>query len=280
MTNNPLPNKRKVLLTGAAGCIATLFRQHADNMYHFRLVDRNMDRLKITGDHEVMEIDVAELDACQEACRGIDTVVHLAADASPEADFYDSLLENNIKGVYNIFQAAKDQGCKRVIFASSVRVIDGYPLDEQAHPESPVKPLNMYAASKCFGEAVAHYFAAAHQLSSIVIRIGSFADNSVGTDPDSRTLSTFVSRRDLCQLIVRSVEIHDVQFAIVHGISNNRFKRMSLTSTKEILGYSPQDDAFQLFETGLYYESRWVQESQNGIHKHTHQLAQLVQGDS
>lgn len=270
-------NKRKVLLTGAAGCIGTQFLRHAGNLYHFRLADRNLDNLKNPDGHEVMEIDVAELDACQEACRGINTVIHLAADASPEADFYDSLLEDNIKGAYNIFQAAKDQGCKRVIFASSVRVISGYPLDVQAHPESPLKPLNMYAVSKGFGEMVAHYFAAVHRLSSIVIRIGSFADNSVGPKPDARVLSTFVSRRDLCEIMVRSVEVPDVQFAIVHGLSNNRFKRMALTSTKEILGYSPQDDAFQLFETNLHYRPRWYEESRNGIHKHTNRPAWLVE---
>ncbi len=211
--------------------------------------------------NEVIEIDVADLAACQAACRDMDTVVHLAGDPSGRAGFYGSLLDNNIKGVYNIFQAAKDQGCQRVIFASSVQTISGYSLDVQAHTDSVVKPLNMYAVSKCFGEAVAHYFAYGEGVSSIAIRIGSFEGNRSRQIPrNARNLSTFISKRDLSHLIARCIETPDIQFAIVHGISDNRFKRLDLTDTREILGYAPQDNAFQVFDTGLQYRERWYEE--------------------
>lgn len=253
--------KRKVLLTGAAGRIGTAFHQYAGDRYHLRLADRDLEKLGNPGAHEVMELDIADLEACQKACQGMDTVVHLAADPSGRAGFYGSLLDNNIKGTYNVFQAAKDQGCKRVIFASSVQTIEGYPLDVQAHPDSPTKPLNMYAVSKCFGESVAHYFAAAEGLSSIAIRIGSFEGNSAQFRLTARNLSTFVSKRDLSHLIVCCIEASDVQFAIVHGVSNNRFKRMDLASTKAIVGYAPHDDSFQRFGIGLNYRERWYKEN-------------------
>lgn len=262
MDSSPSP-KRKVLLTGAAGRIGTAFRHYAADRYDFRLADRDLSRLAEPGGHETTAFDIADLEACQTACRGIDTVVHLAADPSGKAGFYGSLLDNNIKGTYNIFQAAKDQGCRRVVYASSVQAIDGYPLDVQAHPDSPVKPLNMYAVSKCFGEAVAHYFAHAEGLSSIAIRVGSFEGNHPWTDPDARNLSTFVSKRDLSQLIARCIDAPDVLFAIVHGVSDNRFKRMDLTSARAVVGYAPQDDSFRLFDTGLHYRERWYQEDPN-----------------
>jgi nucleoside-diphosphate-sugar epimerase len=253
--------KRKILLTGAAGRIGATFRQYARERYRFRLADRNLELLGDPAEHEIMQLDIADLAACQRACEGIDTVLHLAGDPSPRADFYGSLLDNNIKGVYNIFRAAKDQGCRRVIFASSVQVISGYPLDVQARPDSPVKPINMYGVAKCFGEATAHYFALAEGLSSIAVRIGSFEGNRHDwTEINARNLSTFVSKRDLCHLFVRCIETPGVQFAIVHGVSNNRFKRMDISSTKEILGYAPQDDSFQLFKTGLRYQERWFSE--------------------
>jgi nucleoside-diphosphate-sugar epimerase len=256
-----MAGKRTVLLTGAAGRIGTAFRHYTGNAYRFRLADRRASEIIDPAGHEVIELDAADLVACRAACRDVDTVVHLAGDPSPQAGFYESLLDNNIKAVYNIFQAAKDQGCRRVIFASSGQVIDGYPLDVQAHPESPVKPLNMYAAAKCFGEAVAHAFAIAGGLSSIVIRVGTFEGNREWTEtPDARNLSTFVSQRDLSHLIVRAIETPEVQFAIVHGVSNNRFKRLDITSTKAILGYAPRDDSFQLFNTGLRYRERWYKE--------------------
>lgn len=251
---------RKILLTGAAGRIGRAFLRHAQDRYQWRLADRNLEGLQEAGDHETCQIDVADLDACRTACAGIDTVVHLAANPSPRAGFYESLLDDNIKGTYNIFQAAKDQGCRRVICASSVQTISGYPLDTQARPEMPPKPMNMYAVTKVFAEATAHYFAYAEGLSSIAVRIGSFEHNRAITDPNARTLSTFVSARDLSHLFVCCIEAEDVQYAIVHGVSDNRFKRMDITSTRETVGYTPQDDAFSRFDTGIKYRDRWYEE--------------------
>ncbi|MDQ2905967.1 MAG: NAD(P)-dependent oxidoreductase [Chloroflexota bacterium] len=185
----------------------------------------------------------------------------LSLMTNPEADFYQMLLQNNIQGAYNIFRAAKDQGCQRVIFASSAQVVAGYPDDVQAHPESPLRPMNMYGVCKCFGEAVASYFAYAEGLSSIAVRIGSYdlngdASNWLRQEPNVRHLSGYMSERDMNHLLMRCIETPDVQFAIVHGISNNRFKRLDITSTRDLLGYAPQDDAFEIFQANL---QAWLQ---------------------
>jgi nucleoside-diphosphate-sugar epimerase len=109
-----------------------------------------------------------------------------------------------------------------------------------------VRPINLYGVSKCFGEAVAAYFALAEGLSSIVVRIGAYddgsADNWLRAAPNVRELAAYVSARDLHQLLVRCIEAPDIKFAIVHGLSENRFKRLDLSSTREILDYAPQDD--------------------------------------
>lgn len=250
--------KQKILLTGAAGGIGSAFLRAASENYLFRLADLKTAALSEAekDGHEVITLDAADLEACQRACQGIDTVVHLAADPNPAADFYGSLLRNNIQGTYNIFRAAKDQGCRRVIFASSIQTVIGYPRDVQVHPGMPVRPLNMYGVSKCFGEAVAAYFAFAEGLSCIAIRIGAYDLNEEWRErlrqhPDLLDLSGYVSARDLNQLLMRCVEIEDVDFAIVHGISDNTFKRIDITSTRELLGYAPQDDAFALFANDL-----------------------------
>ena len=257
-------SSRRILLTGAAGGIGSAFFRSAASHYVFRLADREATSLMwaIAEGHEVCALDVADLAACQQACRDIDTVIHLAADANPQADFYLSLLHNNIQGTYNIFRAAKDQGCQRVIFASSAQVLAGYPPDVQAHPDSPLRPLNMYGVSKCFGEAVASYFAHAEGLSSIALRIGAYdvngdASNWLRREPNMRHLSGYVSERDLNHLLLRCVEAPGVQFAVVHGISDNRFKRLDITATQELLGYAPQDDAFEIFRADL---QAWLQD--------------------
>ena len=231
--------------------------------YALRLVDRDATKVGEPGPYELIEANLADLDACQHVCQGMDTVIHLAADPSPAADFYESLLDNNIKAAYNIFRAAKDQGCKRVIFASSIQTIEGYPLDTQARPEMPMKPMNMYAACKGFSELMGHYFAYAEGLSCIGVRVGAFGNNPGMQKPeqiDGRALSAFVSPRDLSHLFVQCIETPDVQFAVVQAVSDNRFKRMDISSTREVVGYNPQDDAFELFNTGIHNRERWYQE--------------------
>jgi NAD+ dependent glucose-6-phosphate dehydrogenase len=247
----------RVLLTGAAGRIGTAFREHAGDRYELRLSVAPSDTIEEPGPHEVVECDVSDLESCRRVCEGMEVVVHLAADPSTEADFYGSLLENNIKGAYNVFRAAKDVGCGRVVFASSVNAVDGHPPDTQIRPEMPVRPPNVYGASKVFGEAVGRYFADQEGLSVVAVRIGAFApgdveealraDEKAGPGEFSpRSLSYYVSRRDLCELLARCIETPDVAFAIAHGLSNNRFKRMDIDSTRETFGYAPKDDAFEL----------------------------------
>ncbi|HEX8033311.1 MAG TPA: NAD(P)-dependent oxidoreductase [Ktedonobacterales bacterium] len=256
----------RILLTGAAGGIGRAFFRFARDDYQFRLADRvvitgEMMHVGDAREHEVIHLDIGDLTACQRACEQIDIVVHLAADADPEADLYDSLLDNNIKGTYNIFRAAKDQGCRRVIFASSAWVMGGYARDVQLAPEAPLRPVNLYGVSKCFGEAVASYFAQGEGLSSIVVRIGAYDDgregNRLRTNPNVSELAAYVSARDLNQLLVRCIEASDIGFAIVHGISENRFKRLDLTATRELLGYAPQDDAFNVFRETL---NEWLRD--------------------
>jgi nucleoside-diphosphate-sugar epimerase len=256
---------RRVLLTGAAGGIGQAFFHSTRDRYSFRLADRvAISAEMLEGDeqdHEAIQFDLVEPDACERACEQIDTVVHLAADANPAAPFYDSLLDNNIKATYNIFRAAKDQGCRRVIFASSAWVMGGYARDVQVGPDAPTRPVNLYGVSKCFGEAVAACFAQAEGLSSIVVRIGAYDDgdarNWLRTAPNVRELATYVSARDLNQLLVQCIETPDIDFAIVHGLSDNRFKRLDLTATCGLLSYAPQDDAFALFRETL---NDWLRE--------------------
>ncbi|HEU5101013.1 MAG TPA: NAD(P)-dependent oxidoreductase, partial [Roseiflexaceae bacterium] len=173
MPEHPSPTTR-ILLTGAGGRIGSAFRDYAADRYQLRLADRDASKLGDPKGHEIFLLDAADLSACQSACAGVDVVIHLAADPSPAADFYGSLLDNNIKATYNIFRAAKDQGCRRVIYASSIRALEGYPQGAPVAPDAPVRPTDMYGVSKCFGEATAHYFAVAEGLSSIVVRIGTF----------------------------------------------------------------------------------------------------------
>ena len=113
---------------------------------------------------------------------------NLAADADPEADFDTSLLGNNIIATHNLFQAAKEAGCRRFIYASSAHVVSAYEPDVQIYSEMMVRPGNKYGVTKCFGEALASYYAHVEGLPSIVLRIGAytFPEEIPGLPPETR----------------------------------------------------------------------------------------------
>lgn len=238
--------KRQVLLTGSAGRIGTAFRERYGDRYRFRLVD--IRETESPAGHEVVTGDLAELDFAREICRGVDTVIHLAADPSPRAGFYESLLRTNFQATYNVFHAAHEAGCRRVVFASSIHAVNAYPLDVQIRPEGPIRPGDLYGVSKCFGEALCAYYAYRCGMSCLPIRIGAFATpERVAESDDSRFLTLFVSHDDLCQLIHCCVEAPDsLRFEIFQGVSDNQLKRMDISNARELIGYAPRDNAFQL----------------------------------
>ena len=235
---------RTVLVSGAAGNIGSYFAEHSHERYRLRLMvqpaDDDAEALKAYG--EVVTGDLADLERLKELCAGVDTVVHLAADPSPSAT-WDSLLPNNIVGSYNMYVAAKAAGCRRLIFASSIHAVSGYPPDVQVKTSEPVNPGDLYGVTKCFGEAMGRYMAEQEGLSVIALRIGAFQPREAAEKASSiHMLDAWVSQRDLNQLINRCIDVENIRFAIFHGLSNNRFKRLDISDARALVGYEPEDD--------------------------------------
>ncbi|HVK06476.1 MAG TPA: NAD(P)-dependent oxidoreductase [Armatimonadaceae bacterium] len=244
-----VPPRRRVLVTGAAGRIGSNFArghgEHHDNAYDLRLMVRGdeegIDDIRPLG--EVVTADLADLDALKAIFEGVDTVVHLAGDPSASAVWKD-LLAANVVGTYHVFAAAKAQGVRRVVYASSIHAVSGYAPDVQVKAHDPVNPGDLYGVSKCFGEALCRYMAEQEGVRAVAIRIGAFQPVEKARDPKSLPmLDAFLSHRDMNQLLVRSIEAPDtLRFALVHGISDNRFKRLDISSARDLLGYAPEDD--------------------------------------
>jgi len=248
MNTPPEKQKRRVLVTGAAGRIGSYFVAHSHTEYALRLLvhREDGDSVAIARFGEVIVADLLDFDAVKNACAGMDTVVHLGGNASPSAT-WPQLLDANITGTYNTFLAAKHAGCRRVVYASSIHAVSGYPADVQVKTSDPVNPGDLYGVSKCFGEALGRYMAEKEGLSVIALRIGAFKSREQARGPGAiRLLDAFVSRRDLHQLITRCIEAENIRFAIFHGLSDNRFKRLDISDARERLGYSPVDDAAEL----------------------------------
>lgn len=238
--------EKPVLVTGAAGTIGSDFARFNKERYALRLMvrgDEESDKLNALREWgEVVTADLGDRESLMRITRGIDTILHLAAEASPSAT-WGPLLESNIVGTYNIVAAAKANGCRRLLYASSIHAVSGHPADVQVKADDPVNPGDLYGVSKCFGEALCRYMAEQEGLSTVVVRIGAYQPIEAARSEHSLgMMDAFVSPRDLNQLFVRCIDRDEVRFAIVHGLSNNRFKRMDISSARDIFGYAPEDD--------------------------------------
>jgi NAD(P)-dependent dehydrogenase (short-subunit alcohol dehydrogenase family) len=238
------PASRRVLVTGAAGRIGSYYARHAPGHHEKRLLVRSLDKRarELAPFGEVVASELDDLPSLEKACAGIDTVLHLAGNPQPSAG-WDDLLESNIKGTYNILAAAKSAGCRRVILASSIHAVSGYSADVQVRTSEPVNPGDLYGVSKCFMEALGRYYAEKEGLSVIALRIGAFQPVEAARKEDSFwMMDCFVSHRDLNDLIVKCIDDERLKFAIFHGVSDNRFKRLDISDARELLGFFPQDD--------------------------------------
>ena len=233
--------RKNVLVTAAAGFVGGILRSHWRNRFELRLADRRP--VEDLADHEsFMEIDISEYDHMLKACEGMDTIVHLAADPNPNAKFYETLLPLNIIGGYNGFEAAAEAGCRRIVFTSSVNAVLGYRGNVATEWDVPIYPQNVYGATKCWGEALARVYSDQHDMSCICVRLGSprfYMDRLNPDDLDKPSMG--ISYRDTAQLFGRCVDVEDVNFAIVHGVSRHRRSWMDVEHSCRILGYEPQD---------------------------------------
>ncbi|MGH2352460.1 MAG: NAD-dependent epimerase/dehydratase family protein [Chloroflexota bacterium] len=263
-TQRQTSSGRLLVITGAAGRIGSFYRQHLREQgalgteagqWRLRLVDVRSPQETLPTDDVLAgetEGNLAELAVARRAVAGAHSVLHLAADPSPSADFYASLLDRNVKATYNVVHAAAEAGVRRVVFASSVNAIGGYPREVQVRAEDVAWPGNVYGASKAWGEAVCGAYVAKSdgQFSAIAVRIGGVTRRDQ-IQPDTRRgwQSITVTYEDLSRLFDCCLNgAPDVTFAVVNGISANRFLRMDLESTRRRVGYVPQDDAFAIAE--------------------------------
>jgi nucleoside-diphosphate-sugar epimerase len=170
--------------------------------------------------------------------------LHLAGNPDPSA-VWRELLDANVIGAYHAFVAARAAGCRRIVFASSIHAVSGYPASIQVKTSEPVNPGDLYGVTKCFGESLGRYLAEQEGISFIALRIGAVHSAERMREPDALPFAdTLISYRDLDQLIHRCIDAENVSFAIVHALSGNQFNRLDISETRERFGYAPQDDFF------------------------------------
>ena len=250
----------RVLVTGAEGTIGTAVREHLGGRYELSFLTLTPQ------DFPSHVADLADLDAIRPAFENVDAVVHLAASAAIETP-WDDVLHNNIVGTYNVFEAARQAEVSRVVFASSNHTVGMYekdgapaiydPDDGRSYDHTAeLRPDSLYGVSKAYGEALGRMYMERHGLRVFCLRIGAVRANDDPTAPTpnplidldaegqrNRLRAVWLSRRDCAELIATCLDVEDVSWAVVYGVSGNPRRFWDLDHARELLGWEPQDSA-------------------------------------
>jgi len=244
----------KVLITGMSGLIGGILRNHLENLDGYELSALNRSRVEGVN---CFQADISDFEAIKPAFEGQDVVVHLAAYLGGQD--WEGQLKGNIIGVYNVYEAARLAGVKRVVFASSGNAIRGFervppysdiaagnydkvPEDFPKLTHEQTRPAAIYGAAKVFGEALGRHFADTTDVSIICLRIGMVTR---GNRPrEMRERAIYLSHNDIAQALEKCIKApENVKYDIFQATSNNKWNYRDLEHFREVAGYVPQDSA-------------------------------------
>ena len=167
----------KVLVTGGGGFIGSnLVERLVAEGFGVRVLDnfatgRRENLSGLLDSVELIEGDIQSYERVHNAVRGCDIVFHLAALPSVPRSIQDPLTSNasNVIGTLNVLLAARDEGVRRVVHASSSSI---YGANEELpkHEEMPVSPIAPYAVAKLAAEGYCRSFWRVYELETVALR--------------------------------------------------------------------------------------------------------------
>jgi uronate dehydrogenase len=219
-----------VVVTGAAGRIG---RSLCTDLPGYGWRVRGFDRTAVDGG---LTGDVRDPEALDAALAGAAAVVHLAGQ--PTEARWPVIREANIEGTLQVFEAARRNGVRRIVFASSNHATGFTPVAPELPVDGPPRPDTLYGVSKVFGEALGRYYVDRYGLQVACLRIGTFADRPL----TSRALETWLSPGDCARLVDACLRAESLSYALLWGVSANTRRTWRLDEAYA-LGYRPRDDA-------------------------------------
>ncbi len=267
-------NRRRVVITGAAGYVASRMLDVLRERYDLVLLDvQDTDREgNIVADISHVDLLDADPETYRAFFTGADAVVHCGFVKSREGASAPERFKAemaNIRMAHSVYQIATEEQIRRVVVISSNHAADYYERLiwglrwDIVTPD--MRPLsdNYYGWAKESYEHLGFVFACGmetgHQLENVQLRIGAPRES----DPAEvelgnlqrlhRALGAYLSARDQAQLVVKSIETenirdeHDVPFQIFYGISDNSHRFWSIINAREVIGYKPDDNSSILF---------------------------------
>jgi uronate dehydrogenase len=226
----------RLLLTGAAGGLGRELRPRLRPRCTLLRVSDVAALDPAAAAEEVVQVALEDRAAVHALLQGIDAVVHLGGISTEQP--FDAILQANIVGAYNLYEAARRHGVKRIVFASSNHVTGFYRQDQVIDATMPVRPDGYYGLSKAFGENLSRFYFDRYGIETVCLRIGS----SFPEPRDRRMLATWLSYDDLERLVVASLTAPVVGHSIVFGMSDNTTTWWDNTAARHV-GFRPQDSS-------------------------------------
>jgi uronate dehydrogenase len=226
----------RLLLTGAAGGLGTQLRQRLKAYCGTLRLSDIADLGAATTGEELRPARLEDRAAILDLLEGVDAVVHLGGISTEQP--FDAILQANIVGSYNLYEAARRHRVKRIVFASSNHVTGFYRQDEVVDPTVPMRPDGYYGLSKAFGENLAQFYFDRYGIETVSLRIGS----SFPEPRDRRMLASWLSYDDLERLVVASLTAPVVGHTVIYGMSDNATTWWDNTPARHI-GFRPQDSS-------------------------------------
>ena len=227
---------KRLLLTGAAGGLGRELRPRLKRYCEVLRLSDIADLGSAGAGEELVPAALERADAVLRLLAGVDAVVHLGG-ISVEGPF-EPILQANIVGTWNLYEAARRQRVRRIVFASSNHVTGFYRQDEVVGPRDPMRPDGHYGLSKAFGENLSRFYFDRYGIETVCLRIGS----SFPAPKDRRMLATFLSYDDLERLVTASLTAPVVGHSVVYGVSDNARTWWDNTSARH-LGFRPEDSS-------------------------------------
>jgi len=236
MSNASLCGHERLLLTGAAGGLGRVLRTKLKaNCRVLRVSDR-ADLGAAEQGEELVQADLADAAAVHGLLAGVNAVVHLGG-VSTEAPF-ETILQANIVGAYNLYEPARKHGVKRIVFASSNHVTGFYRQGQTIDADVLPRPDGLYGVSKAFGENLSRLYFDRYGIETACLRIGS----SFPEPKDRRMLATWLSFDDLHRLVAACLSTPVLGHSIVYGMSDNAVTWWDNRLARHV-GFKPRDSS-------------------------------------
>jgi uronate dehydrogenase len=223
-----------ILLTGAAGRLGTHLRRGLAPLTRRLRVSDRTEIADLQPNEEAAVCDLADADSVLKMTEGVDAIVHFGG--APVETNWQTILDANIRGSYNIYEGARKNGVKRVVYASSVHAIGYHKVEDHIDANAPHRPDSLYGVSKCFVEDLGRLYWDKFGIETVCCRIFSSFDQYT----DRRLLWSMLTFDDCVRLVEASLTAPRVAHSIIFGTSNNRHKMVDNRLAGHI-GFMPQD---------------------------------------